>query len=215
MTRPDRFLSRLVQMNKEERESIMKENKLLSQFNPRKLAYYEKENYVAYYQKRWLRLMIVSVGMVREAFHLSLPQAVYGAYLVARAEIAAAPFPDNDRPQAEAYMRRFYTFLNHVHNLNIHVGRVARVEVEWWVVHRRCFGQAQNQELVEALVNSYSALFGISSEKLREAATHRGPGMLVADQWVNGGRQPGSPLLAQVEDELARAYTALKAALSG
>jgi hypothetical protein len=151
--------------------------------------------------------------MVREAFQLSLPQAIYGAYLVARAEIAAAPFPDNDRPLAEAYMRRFYTLLNRVHGLSLDVERTAHVEVEWWAVHRRCFGQAQNQELVEALANSYAVLFGLSVQVLREASAYRAQAMLVSDRWVNAGRQPGSPLLAQVEDELARAYIALKEAL--
>jgi hypothetical protein len=84
-------------------------------FDAYKVAHYEKENWVAYYQKRWLRLLRASVGMVKEAFKLSLGQALYGAHLIARAEIAAAPFPNNDIPRAEAYMRRFYTFIKKIH----------------------------------------------------------------------------------------------------
>ena len=49
--------------------------------------------------------------LVQEAFGLSLWQALQAAYLVGRAEIAAAPFPDNDVPKAEAYMRRFYALV--------------------------------------------------------------------------------------------------------
>jgi hypothetical protein len=54
----------------------------LAKFDPGRLAFYEKENYVAYYWKRWLRLLFVSVAMVKEAYQLSWLQAVYAAYLV-------------------------------------------------------------------------------------------------------------------------------------
>ena len=71
----------------------MKPDNPIRNFDPRKIAHYEKENYVAYYQKDWLKLLRVSVRLVKESFGLSWLQAAYGAYLVARAEIAFAPFP--------------------------------------------------------------------------------------------------------------------------
>ena len=104
----------------------MRPNNPMRNFDPQKVAYYEKENYVAYYQKDWLKLFRVSVAMVKEAFALSWLQAVYGAYLVARAEIAAAPFPDNDIPLAESYMRRFYQFIRNVHREDFDPAQAAR-----------------------------------------------------------------------------------------
>jgi hypothetical protein len=98
-------------------------------FDPGKLAHYEEANYVAYYQKAWLKLLRVSVVLVKESFGLSWLQAVYGAYLVARAEIAFAPFPENDVPKAEAYMRRFYQFLKNIHGGEFEVTRAAHLEV--------------------------------------------------------------------------------------
>ena len=94
----------------------MKQNhRTMRSFDPNKVGYYEKENWVAYYQKRWLRLMSVSVRMVQEAFGLTLLQAIYAAYLVTRAEMAAAPFPINDIPRAERYMQRFYIWVKRIH----------------------------------------------------------------------------------------------------
>jgi hypothetical protein len=84
---------------------------------PAALSRLEMKNWVACYQRRWFRLLVVSVSMVAEAFHLPLHKALYGAYLVARAELAAAPFPDNDIPAADAWMRRFYTLLKAHHRL--------------------------------------------------------------------------------------------------
>jgi hypothetical protein len=182
--------------------------------DPRRLAHYEKENYVAYYQKDWLKLLRVSVGMVKEAFGLSWPQAVYGAYLIARAEIAFAPFPVNDIPRTEAYVRRFYQFIKSVHKEDFDIERAVKLEVHWWGVHRRLFGNAENQELVEALKCLYAEIYGAQPEKFHEAAHQRALGMLYSDLWVNQGKPADSPLLAQEEEALYHGYKALKEAIN-
>jgi hypothetical protein len=185
----------------------------MRRFEPARVAFFEKENWAAYYQKQWGKLLRVSVAMVRETFGLSPAQALWGAYLVARAEIAAAPFPDNDIPTAEAYMRRFYALLKRAHGERFDVAEAARLEVNWWVVHRQLFGQAENTPLVEALTALYSAVYGVAPARVRAAAQLRAEAMLYSDRWVNEGRTPGSPLLAQVEEALGRSYTALRAAV--
>jgi hypothetical protein len=192
----------------------MRPNNPIRNFDPRKVAHYEKENYVAYYQKDWLKLFRVSVAMVKEAFALSWPQAVYGAYLVARAEIAAAPFPDNDIPTAEMYMRRFYEFIKKIHKENFDTALAAKLDVNWWVVHRKLFGNAENQELVDAVACLYEEVYGAESEQFKEAAYQRAMGMLYSDRWVNEGKPADSPLLAQEEEALYLGYKALKAAIN-
>jgi len=192
----------------------MRPDNPMRKFDPRKVARYEKENYVAYYQKDWLKLLRVSVGMVGEAFALSLPRAIYGAYLIARAEIAFAPFPNNDIPKTEAYVRRFYQFIKNVHHEDFDVDRATKLEVNWWAVHRKLFGNAENQELVEALVSLYVETYGENSQKLKEAAQQRALGMLYSDLWVNAGKPEGSPLLLQEEEALYKSYLALKEAIA-
>ncbi len=162
----------------------------LSQFDPREIARYEKDNYVAYYQKDWPKLLRVSVGLVKATYHLSLAQAVYAAFLVARAEIAFAPFPDNDVPRAEASMRRFFAAIRRIHHLEIDVQRAARLEVNWWSVHRRLFGQEENQDLVQALADVYALTYGIDPARVHPAAFHRARGMWYSDLWVNERSRP-------------------------
>jgi hypothetical protein len=191
----------------------MRPDSPLRNFDPRKLAHYEKENYVAYYRRDWLRLLRVSVGMVREAFGLSLPQAVYAAYLVARAEIAFAPFPDNDVPLAEAYMRRFYRFIKDAHREDFDVDRAASLDVHWWIVHRKLFGNQDNRELVQALANLYAEAYGVDPARVLPAAQERAKGMLYSDLWVNAGRPDSSTLLAQEEEALYQSYVMLKQAI--
>ena len=185
----------------------------LAKFDPRRLAYYEKENYVAYYRRRWPRLLVVSISMVKEAYQLSLPQAIYAAYLVARAEMAAAPFPNNDIPRAEAYMRRLFRFLKEMYALNLDVAQTAQAEVNWWVVHRRMFAQEQNQELIMALADAMSAFFGRSADTLMDAAVERAQGILYSDQWVRSGMDGASPLLKMEEDALCEGYSSLREVL--
>jgi len=191
----------------------MRPDSPLRKFDPRRLAHYEKENYVAYYQKNWLRLLQVSVGMIGEAFGLSFLQALYGAYLVARGEIAFAPFPENDVPLAQAYMRRFYQFIKQTHREEFDVERAARLEVDWWIVHRRLFGNPENGDLVEALTALYAEAYGVAPHLVRLAAHQRAQGMLYSDLWVNAGKPAESPLLAQEEAALFQSYVLLKQAI--
>lgn len=188
----------------------MRPDNPIRKLDPHKLAHYEKENYVAYYQKDWLKLLRVSVGMVKEAFGLSWLQAIYGAYLIARAEIAFAPFPKNNIPLAEAYVKRFYQFISKVHKEDFDVERATKLEVNWWSIHRKLFGNEQNQELVEALTCLYEEIYGAPSSKFKEAAYQRAMGMLYSDLWVNQGKPADSPLLIQEEEALYQGYKTLK-----
>jgi len=192
----------------------MRPDNPIRNLDPRKLAHYEKENYVAYYEKDWLKLLRVSVGMVKESFGLSWLQAIYGAYLIARAEIAFAPFPKNDVPLAEAYVRRFYQFVKHVHQEDFDIQQAAQLEVNWWGIHRKLFGNKENQELVDALACLYEKIYGAESGKFKEAAYQRAMGMLYSDLWVNDGKPADSPLLVQEEEALYQSYKALKAAIA-
>ncbi len=192
----------------------MRADNPMRNFDPRTIAHYEKENYVAYYQKDWLKLLRVSVGMIGEAFALSWWQAIYGAYLIARAEIAFAPFPNNDVPKTEAYVRRFYQFIKNVHHEDFDLERAVKLEVNWWIVHRKLFGNAENQELVDALTSLYTETYGIEPAKVQEATRQRAMGMLYSDLWVNQGKPEGSPLLVQEEEALYKSYAALKEAIS-
>ena len=193
----------------------MRPDSPLRKFDPRRLAHYEKENYVAYYQKNWGRLLQASIWMLKEAFGFSFLQAVYAAYLVARGEIAFAPFPENDIPRAEAYMRRFYQFLKRTHRETFDVERAARLEVNWWIVHRRLFANPENADLIEALTALYAEAYGVDAALVRPAAQQRALGMLYSDQWVRAGKSLESPLLAQEEEALFQSYVLLKQAIGG
>ena len=62
------------------------------------------------------------------------------------------------------------------------------------------FGNAENQELVEALACLYEEIYGAPSEKFKAAAYHRAMGMLYSG--LNEGKPANSPLLVKEEEAL-------------
>ena len=182
-------------------------------FDPRRVAYYEKESWAAYYQRRWFRLLQLLIGLIRSSFGLSLWQAIYISIPSTRAQIAFAP-KDNDVPKAIEQMKKFFVFVKNRHHEDFDPAEAARAEVNWWVVHRKFFGQSDNPEVVEAVAQAYAAVYQIDPAKVHAAAYHRAQAMVYSDAWVVSERDSNSPLLKQEEDELIKSYLALRAAVN-
>ncbi|MBL8094971.1 MAG: hypothetical protein JNL73_12455 [Anaerolineales bacterium] len=182
-------------------------------FDPECVARFEMENYQAYYRRRWGQLARATIGLMRAAFGFNRLDAVYAAYLVARAELAFAPFPHNDSPRAEAYMRRFYGLLKARHGVAIDVDQAARLDVRWWQVHRDHFASDDLGPLTEALVEWMAAVYRLDRERLRATARLRAYGIWCSDRWVRAGLPDHSPWLAQEARALTQSYRALRDAI--
>ena len=80
-------------------------------FDPRRVGSLECRAWETYYRRKWGAFLVASVGLVRARFRMSWPRTLVGAWLVLRANMVWAPFPDNDPDKAPALMRRFYQLL--------------------------------------------------------------------------------------------------------
>lgn len=196
-----------------ERKPVTTSQSRMRRFDPRKMGRYERQNWVAYYQKKWPSVFLISLRLVGEAFGLSWLDGVRGAYLVARAERAAAP-DNNDTFTAEGYMRSFYEIVKRRNGESFDAKDAAELEVNWWKIHRQVFDKEDNAPLVDALARLYATTYGISEQEAHEAAYHRGQAMLYSDKWVYQGCPPRSLLLEKEEEELVLSYNALRAAVS-
>ena len=108
----------------------------LRSFDPVRLADLEYRVWVGYYQRRWLRVLIASVGLVRRGFGMDWYRTMHGAWLVLRANQLWAPYPDNHPKRAQACMRRFYALVRLTYGEPANPAKAAELEVEWWRVHR-------------------------------------------------------------------------------
>jgi hypothetical protein len=105
---------------------------------------------------------------------MSWPRTVVGAWLVLRANMVWAPYPDNDPDKARALMTRFYQLLRKSGETGFAPRRAAELEVEWWRVHREAQREGGDAELlVDALANLYAYTYGAERDGVRQAAALR------------------------------------------
>jgi hypothetical protein len=185
-------------------------------FDPRAVGRLECRAWETYYRRRWLACLVTFVALVRAAFGMSRLRTLAGAWLVLRANMKWAPYPDNDPDAARALMTRFYRLLRASEGASFDPVRAAALEVEWWRAHRAAqhgAGPAAHAELVGALRDLYAYTYGADPEAVGPAAELRAEAMDVSDRWVAGGCDPQAPALAQERALLVRSYAALLAAV--
>ena len=185
-------------------------------FDPHAVGTYECRAWETYYRRRWAAFLGASIGMVRAAFRMSWPRTLAGAWLVLRANMKWAPFPDNDPDAARVLMRRFYAMLATSERASFDPARAAELEVEWWRAHRENqhdAGDGSARELVVALRDLYAYTYGVEPADVELAAELRAEAMDLSDRWVHDGCDPDAPALAQERAVLVRSYAALLAAV--
>lgn len=185
-------------------------------FDPLKVGRLECAAWVTYYRREWLSFLRAAVSLTRHTFGLRWPATLYGAWLVLRANQLWAPYPDNDPDGARDCMRRFYGLVRRHHRERFDVAEAARLEVEWWRVHR--YLQRDNPDgdprpLLDALSALYAHVYGMPQEDVRLAAEQRALAMRDSDRWVAEGCRLESPLIERERAALVRSYAALLAAV--
>jgi hypothetical protein len=184
-------------------------------FDPRRVGALESRAWVAYYRRDWLTVLRSAVGLVRHTFGLSWPATLYGAFLVMRANQLWAP-ADNDPVACRAAMERFYALVRRHHGERFDPKVAAELEVEWWRVHRahqHLGGAERANALVDALGSLYAYVYDVTEAAVHRAAQQRALAMDISDQWIEQGRDPNSPLIAEERAALVRSYAALLSAV--
>ncbi len=189
----------------------------LRSFDPVRIGDLEYRAWVGYYQRDWPQVLAASVGLVRAGFGMDWSRTLHGAWLMLRASQLWAPVPDNDPDGARACMRRFYALVKLHYGEPANPAEAARLEVDWWRVHREVPYSTEprgpGDELVESVTRLYSYLYREPPAAVRPAAVDRVRAMDLSDQWVSEGCVPDSPLLPLEHAALVRSYAALLAAV--
>jgi hypothetical protein len=128
------------------------------------------------------------VTLTHHAFGLPWPETLRGAWLVLRANQLWATLPNNDPDGARAAMQRFYTLVRNRHGETFDPVTAARLEVEWWRVHREHQqdggGLAGEEPLIAALTALYAYVYGADEAAVRPAGAFRAEAMRYSDRWV-------------------------------
>jgi hypothetical protein len=185
-------------------------------FDPRAVGTLECRAWETYYRRKWGACLVAFVALVRAAFRMSWPRTLAGAWLVLRANMKWAPYPDNDPAAARALMTRFYRLLRASEGAGFDPARAARLEVEWWRAHRAAqhgAGPGAHDDLVGALRDLYAYSYNADPGAVLPAARLRAEAMDVSDRWVADGCDAEDPNLARERALLVRSYAALLAAV--
>lgn len=183
-------------------------------FDPRAVARDETGAWMAYYERRWPALLRCLLSLSRGAFGLTWLQAIVASYYATRAQVAFAPFPNNDVPKALRFQRRFYDYVKGIHPAEpFDPARAAELDVGWWVIHRALFANPANGPLIEALADLFVETYRVPRERVMDAARYRAEAMQFSDRWVRAGHPAGNPLMVEAEAALLKSYTALREAV--
>jgi len=180
----------------------------LTSFDPEYVGRVEQRAWAAYYLRQWPTLFDLMLRMTRSAFGMSLHQAVYAAYLNTDAQIIWARQGAQDG-RAEARMREFYAYVKEPTGGRYDVDRAAKLEVNWWAVHRNRDQYPDHSALAKALADTYAEVYQLPADRLLPAGEARAAAMDLSDQWNREGKDPDSPLLGQISDLLVESYRSL------
>ncbi|MEU8226410.1 hypothetical protein [Kribbella sp. NPDC048915] len=183
-------------------------------FDPVLVGNREADAWAAYYRHEWRRFLVAAVGMVAAGLGMPPHRTLAAAWFVLRANQVWSPYPDNRPDAARAYMRRFYELAARS-GVSLEPAEAARLEVEWWRVHRACQHEpgVTVDHIIEALVDLYAYVYCVERDAVREAAVKRVEAMDLSDQWVHAGCRRDDPLLARERRALVASYAALRAAV--
>jgi hypothetical protein len=142
------------------------------QFDPDRVAYYEAAGWRAYYDRAWLRLMRLIVGLCQEQFRIPFPVSLLAGYFTVRASAAWVPV-DHDNRVVQGYLEKFYRIVRRYSGLRFDPARAGALETKYFDVHRVLVGQSDKSEFVQTLVELHGELFGITPEQARDSAELR------------------------------------------
>ena len=182
-------------------------------FDPVRVAYFEANGWRAYYDRKWLRLLRLIIGLCQEQFHIPFPVSLVAANYVTRAAAAWAPIEHDDRV-VEAYYEQFYRLARRYSGLRFDPAQVAALEFRYNEVHRRLVEQDDKTEFVEAMVALHSAIFGLVPEQAHPSAEWRVQANNTVDLITLGKSTDVEGDWQKLEELLRRCYRSIREALT-
>ena len=183
------------------------------QFDPDRIAYFEAHGWRAYYDRAWLRVLRLLVGLCQEQFHIPFPTSLLAAYYATRAAIAWVPL-DHDVYAVRAYYERFYRLARRYSGLALDPARAGLLELRYNDDHRRLVGNPDKREFVDTMTSLHAELFGIAPADARESAELRVEAANLVDGITGKTSTDVEGDWRRLEDRLRRCYRSIRAAMA-
>jgi hypothetical protein len=159
----------------------------MREFDADEVARLETAMWRSYYSRQRVKLFRELSELLRTQYRLPLLRSNAVAY---RAAKAAFVFKDGksrtDYERALPDLVSFYQSIRAVSDTDFDVERAARLELEWWIVHRERQRHAPG-DLDRALADLQAELFRVPAERLAEHARLRAEAMEIRDTKADQG----------------------------
>jgi len=159
----------------------------LRNFDPKRVAQLETSMWRSYYDHKTVYLFAEMGELLRTQYHFPFLRSNISAY---RASKAALVFKDGharaDYERALPDLVKFYGSINQVSVEHFDVNRAARLELDWWIIHRER-SQHDMAELVRSLAELQAEIYHLPPERFQQHAKLRAEAMLLRDMKAASG----------------------------
>lgn len=159
----------------------------MRRFDPQEVTRLDTAMWRSYYSRERLRLFRQLSELLRTQYRLPYLRSNLTAYHAAR---AAFVFKDGksraDYEKALPDLISFYTEIRRVSDVEFNAERAARLELEWWIIHRE---RAKHQpgDLERALAEAAAEVYQVPAERMMEHARLRAEAMKIRDAKAEAG----------------------------
>lgn len=159
----------------------------MREFDPDEVARLETAMWRSYYERQRLRLFNELTEMLRTQYRMP---PVRSNLVAIYATKAAFVFKDgkqrSDYEKALPDLVRFYAAIRKMSDIPFDVDRAARLELEWWIIHRQRAQHAPG-DLEKALADLQAEIYHVPVDRLMEHGRLRAEAMTIRDTKAENG----------------------------
>ena len=184
----------------------------LREFDPDEVARLETAMWRSYYEKQRLRLFRQLSELLRTQYNMPLVRSNQVAYYAADAAFVFKKGKQRaDYEKALPELVKFYESVRKMSDIPFDVDRVARLELEWWIIHRQRAIHAPG-DLDRALAELQAEIYHVPVERLMEHGRLRAEAMTIRDTKAEAGGVTEADW-ARIDELLHQSYRSLYAAV--
>jgi hypothetical protein len=153
----------------------------LRKFDPDEVARLETAMWRSYYEKERMRLFLELGELLRTQYDMPLLRSNVVAYHAAKAAFVFKRGKQrSDYEKALPDIVNFYQSIRQMSDTPFDVNRAARLELEWWIIHRERAKHAPG-DLEKALAELQSEIYNLPVERFLEHGRKRAEAMTIRD----------------------------------
>jgi hypothetical protein len=159
----------------------------LREFDPDEVARLETAMWRSYYEKKRARLFNEMTELLRSQYHMTPVKSNLVGYYAAHAAFVFKEGKERaDYEKALPDLIKFYGALRKTSDIPFDADRAARLELEWWIIHRQR-GQHAPGDLDRALAELQAEIYRVPVDRLMEHGRLRAAAMTIRDTRAEQG----------------------------